>query len=258
MGATTARSARSETRTPPRIDPIYTGGHPDQFSVLLDRVRQLAPQSQLDISARLGFVEYRSGFRYPLTVHFTDGGPEGTEHTLAYARFLPNPDKNDFAQELVVNVDRFIEHPSAFDPVFVHEMTHAVLNDAVGGEASQRFPHWVQEGLALHIAGQGDDRVKKAASQYPGFAARELAQDLEGPYQAKAYPQYYLGIQYILEKGGINALQSFVRTLLAGKSTSEAIQESLSTDWTTFQKEVREYSARVFDSAAEHSFGRVP
>ena len=34
-----------------------------------------------------------------------------------------------------------------FDMVFYHEMTHVVMNDAVGGEASVKIPHWAQEGL---------------------------------------------------------------------------------------------------------------
>src|SRR6266446_2267346 len=44
----------------------YTGRHQDEYITQLDRVRLLARQAQVEVSARLGLIQYREGFEYPL------------------------------------------------------------------------------------------------------------------------------------------------------------------------------------------------
>ena len=147
------------------IDSNYRGAHQDDYLRQSDRVRILVRQAQLEVSVRLGLYQYQEGFQYPLTIRFQDDAPVGVEHALAFVRLLQTP--SGFQQELVVNLGEMANRPADLDVVFYHEMTHAVLNDAVGGPASQRIPTWVQEGLAQYVSGEGDRRVRAAAEKTP-------------------------------------------------------------------------------------------
>src|SRR5437016_9158179 len=133
-------------RYPAALVQDYTGRHQDIYVTQYDRMRLLVRQAQVEVSARLGLIQYREGFQYPLWIRFVDGSPPGAESMLAYVQLMEN--NGTFAQNLVVNLDATAATREDLDRIFYHEMTHAVLNDAVGGEASVKIPHWVQEGLA--------------------------------------------------------------------------------------------------------------
>jgi hypothetical protein len=218
----------------------YSGSYKDRFTQEYDRVRVLAHQAQLEASMRLGLFQYHDGFRYPMQIRFDDGAPAGIENALAYVR-LGHTDKG-FAQELVINLPVMNAAGADFDQVFRHEMTHAVMNDAVGGEASEKIPHWVQEGLAQYVSGEGPDRVLQAASQVRPESLGLLLCNLNGGYQGRCYPQYYLAIQYMADKHSVNSVESFVRSLIDGHSMDDALQDAVSMPFDRFEKEVRDYS----------------
>jgi hypothetical protein len=215
-------------------------------------VRILAQQAQIEVSSRLGLLQYREGFENPLFIRFEDGAPEGIENVMAYVRISRSP--AGFFQELVVNLDATAVTNEDFDRIFYHEMTHAVLNDAVGGEASLKIPHWVQEGLAQEVSGEGPDRLKEAAHQVHKSQAGALLYDLDGPYTGAAYPQYYLAIDYMHQKHSINAVQAMVRNLIIGKSVTDALEDATGLSWVKFQDEVRAYSLPIFQENARPDF----
>jgi len=231
----------------------YDGNHKDDFTAYFDRVRLLVNQAQLEDSVRLGLLQYHEGFEYPLVIHFQDGSPAGAEYALAYVQLLQTP--YGFAQELVVNLDAISAGPKQdFDKIFYHEMTHAVLNDVVGGEASTKIPHWLQEGLAQYVSGEGDDRVTQAAQQYKKSQVQALLCDLNGAYTGNAYPQYYLAIKSLEDKHSVNAVQALVRELIEGKSVTDAVEDSTGMTWEKFQEEVREYSLNVLKDKAKPDY----
>ncbi len=230
-------------RTGPVIIKTYTGQHQDHFISQYDRVRLLTRQAQLQASARLGLLQYREGFSFPLTIRFADGAPQGIQNAAAYVRLLSGPE--GFSQELVVNLDAASQLDMEFDSLFLHEMTHAVLNDAVGGQAATKIPHWVQEGLAQLISEEGMNRVKKAAGAYRKSQVKALLYDLDGPYSSHAYPQYYLAIEAMEARHSINAVQALVRNLIEGKTVIESVEDAAGCPWTEFEKEVRDYSLKV-------------
>jgi hypothetical protein len=241
----------------------YTGRHQEEYVTQFDRVRLLVRQAQVEVSARLGLIQYREGFQYPLLIRFDDGAPPGVESALAYVQLMEAPRQTPggpassvagFAQQLVVNLDATATSPMDFDKIFYHEMTHAVLNDAVGGEATVKIPHWVQEGLAQYISEEGKGRVIEEAQTVKKSQAHYLLADLDGPYTARAYPQYYLAIEYLYEKHTVNAVQALVRNLILGKSTIDAVEDSTGLPWVKFQDEVRDYSLKVFQDKAQPDF----
>ncbi len=234
---------------PASLSQTYSGTHQTEFLIDYDRVRILVPLAQLEVSARLGLIQYREGFQYPIQIRFQDGLPPGLENALAYVQLKSSI--TGFVQELVINLDELIAHPMDFDTVFYHEMTHAVMNDAVGGEASLRIPHWLQEGLAIYVSGEGDARVKAAAEVLYKSQAPSLAFDLDGPVRGAAYPQYYLAVKYILDKYSINAVQGIARELIEGKTLEFAIQDNMALSPDQYKKEVQQYSLRIFKDIAK-------
>ena len=215
-------------------------------------MRLLVRQAQVEVSARLGLIQYREGFQYPLWIRFVDGSPPGAESMLAYVQLMEN--NGTFAQNLVVNLDATAATREDFDRIFYHEMTHAVLNDAVGGEASVKIPHWVQEGLAQYVSDEGASRVQEAAQAVRKSQAHYLLADLDGPYAGRSYPQYFLAIQCMYDKHSVNAVQALVRNLIMGKSTEDAVADSTGLSWVKFQDEVHEYSLKVFEDKARPDF----
>lgn len=226
----------------------YKGSYQREFATQFDRIRLLVNQAQLEVSSRLGLIQYREGFQYPMTIRFDEASPANLENALAFVSYSQRG--ADFEQELVVNLGELARFPTNIDTVFYHEMTHAVLNDAVGGQATFRIPRWLQEGLALYVSGEGDSRVEAAAGQLRRSLAHTLLFDLDGATYANAYPQYYLAVKYIIEKHSINALQGLVRELIEGKSIKEAIQDVTSLTWPQFEKNVKEYSLKNFQDYA--------
>jgi hypothetical protein len=219
----------------------YHGTFPDAFTQQFDRVRLLTRQAQLEVSSRLGLFQYQEGFHYPIRIRFEDNAPAGLENTLAFVRLMQNS-QGEFSQELVVNLNETRQGAMDFDQVFFHEMTHAVLNDAVGGEASLKIPHWIQEGLAQYVSNEGEPRLRKATAGLTRLTVHVLLCDLNGPYSSRAYPQYYLAIKYLYEKYTSNAIQALVRMLIDGKPCREALQETTGVPWERFQQDLHDYS----------------
>ncbi len=238
----------SQARESAELVRDYHGTHQDAFTLQFDRVRLLVRQAQIEASARLGLLQYQEGFQYPIRIGFEDGAPLGIENVLAFVRL--GRTSRGFVQELVVNLDEMASNPVDFDLVFKHEMTHAVMNDAVGGDASLRIPHWVQEGLAQYVSGEGDQRVLSLARRVHRSHADLLLSDLDGLYTGKAYPQYYLAIKYMYDKQSSNAVQAFVRNLIAGKSVTDALNEATGMTYPQFLENVRQYSLNVFQDKA--------
>lgn len=243
-----ALSAPAWCRVEPQIMKTYTGDHRDAFLLQWDRVRLLTRQAQVEVTARLGLFQYREGFEWPLHIRFEDGAPAGIENALAYVTMSRTAE--GFQQELVVNLNASERFSGEFDPIFYHEMTHAVLNDAVGGQAAQRIPPWVQEGLAQYVSGEGADRVAQAAGRVRKSQARALLHELDGPYTGSAYPQYYLAIHCMEDLHSVNAVQAFVRNLIGGKTVLDSIEDSTGLSWEKFQDEVRECSLKRFQDKA--------
>ncbi len=226
----------------------YNGSHQESFFAQYDRVRLLTRQAQLEVSSRLGLLEYKTGFASPLLIRFDDGAPGGMESALAYVRLSQS--EKGLMQELVVNLDAMHSMNDQFDAVFMHEMTHAVMNDAVGGDAAMKIPHWVQEGLAQFVTDQGMTRVKEAAGRYKKSQVHALLFKLDGPFSGYAYPQYFLAIEAMHELHSINAVQAMVRNLVVGKPVVAAVEDAAGCSWDDFQKEVRDYSLKIFQEYA--------
>jgi len=194
----------------------YNGNYQDLYRDQVERVRLLIRQAQLEVSARLGLLQYQEGFRYPLTVRFADTAPPNVENALAYVHMVRTSE--GYGQEMVVNLSVFAEHTTDFDTVFYHEMTHAVLDDALELRDLAKVPSWTQEGVAVYVAGNGDAIVSGVAKHFRKSHVQQLIQDLDQIHGYMIYPQGYLVFKYLHDKYSVNAVEAFVRDLTQGKN----------------------------------------
>lgn len=230
------------------LSPRYTGAHMEAFTGQHDQVRLWVRQAQLEVSSQLGLLQYQEGFRYPISIEFADGAPPGVENALAFVQMGEN--QEGFIQRLVINLAAPQEGSFELQTVFFHEMTHAVMNDAVGGQATMKLPRWLHEGLAQYIGGDGEKRLTQLCSQYRKNFFTQFRYDLDAPDGSLAYAQFYLGVKYILQRKGINSLQALVRNLIAGMPYDQAIEDSCAQKLPAFKASVRDYSLDYFKDKA--------
>lgn len=251
-------SAADPLRIAPVIDPAYDGAHAAAYTSAIDQVRWMTRVAQQEVSVGLGLIRYQEGFRYPVRLRFEDSGMPGAENLLAYVSL--GTTSGGFAQELVINVTA-IGQPlppwADFRTIFTHEMTHAVLNDSVGGDASMRLPRWVHEGLAQWISKEGEGRLKGLDRAYTKSQIRQTPMDLENPPPALAYPLYYLGIRGLEARHGINAVQALVRLLIEGHPTQDALLESTGQPAERFYEEAERYARETLLDLARAD-GSIP
>lgn len=97
-----------------------------------------------------------------------------------------------------------------------HEMTHAVMAEALGLPSYDSLPMWIKEGTAVHAADQGLARIKALLRR--GVNLAQLTEEDEGddgnPIALEKYVENYLKVKFLIQTFGVPALQDFLNRLL--------------------------------------------
>jgi len=230
----------------------YQGHYQNLYVQQVERVRLLLQQAQVEISSRLGLLQYREGFRLPLTVRFADETAPGAEHALAFVHFVNS--SSGLRQEMVVNLGVCAQNPSDFDMIFYHEMTHAVMLDAVGPQQGLQIPRWVHEGLAVYVSGEGPERVRFIAQHYRKSTVARAVHDIDQPPGIVDYAHAYLAIKYLEDTYSVNAVQGFVRDLIQGKTTMDSLEDMTGVSYDKFKSGLRAYTLAAYQAQARPDF----
>jgi hypothetical protein len=225
----------------------YQGAYQDLFVQQQERVRLLVRQSQVEVSSQLGLFQYQEGFRLPLTIRFADTTNPGAEHALAFVHFVNS--SSGLQQEMVVNLSVCAQNPRDFDVIFYHEMTHAVMLDAMGPEQALALPRWVHEGLATYVSGEGKERVHEVAQHFHKSTVGRIVHDIDEPGVVD-YIHAYLAFQYLKEKYSVNALQGFVRDVIQGKTAPAAFEDMTGVPYDRFRHDLQEYTLATLQNEA--------
>src|SRR5205823_2966292 len=130
-----------------------------------------------------------------------------------------------------------------FDKVLAHELVHAMMNDAIGGEAALVLPVWLHEGLAVYGSEQGEQMLDSYLKAFPDRSAEQFINGLEGPHGALDYAEDYLAIKYIHDVHGVNSLHSFVREVIKRRGDIPgAVEYSCNESWEDFKKGAEKFS----------------
>lgn len=222
------------------MDENYQGPHRASFNRLRNEIPVLMRQTLIDLSVRLG-LDFRDGWKYPLTIGFVDQAPWGVENVLAYVQLYRTEDH--FGQVLNINLASYNKEQFNFEKVLAHELTHAMINDAIGGQAAMVLPRWFHEGLAVYGAEQGDQMLKSYVYQTSGFSSSQLLNGLEIHDSAFDYAEDFLAFKYIYKKRGQASLHNFVQEVLKREGdVPGAIEYICLESWDEFQASVREFS----------------
>ena len=250
LGALPSLWAADRVPEPAKILAEYAGGYKDDFPEELNRVKSFVLAAQSDIATTLG-LQYGQGFIHSVTIRFDDGAPAVNENPYFYVQAKGSGDT--FVQELVANVEAFAKYrsgstykESSVRNGFRYALTELMLSDLAAGDTGKALPLWVEEGVAVFVSGDGDEVVEHVAARTHRAHASELVNDLNspGPYLTPgAWANYYLAVKYIARAG---ALQGFVREMVGGASTADAVLHVLGQDWPTFVSNAREFSSRSF------------
>ncbi len=230
-----------------KMDESYTGSLRSEYDQLRWKVPGLMRQTELNLSVRTG-LNFQEGWQYQLTIRFVDDIPPGLENALAWVQ-LGGDDKGHFAQFLNVNLAAYSREKFNFEKVFAHELTHAMVNDSLGGPAALVLPIWFHEGIAVFAANQGDQMVEVYANQFYPNAAQQILNGLDGPHGALDYAEDYLAFKYVWERKGMNAFHNFIKEVTKRKGDIPgALQYTCNVSYENFQNEVRSYGAEVIKS----------
>jgi hypothetical protein len=228
-----------ESRYNWQLDESYAGSHQDSYRKLLHEIPILMRQTLIDIAGRTG-LNFQEGWSHPINVGFTDDAPYGAENVLAYVQLLQTAD--GIEQELRINLPAYDHENFNFDKVFAHELTHAMLNDALGGAAAHVIPVWFHEGLAVYTAGQGEQMLKSYVYANSGFASERILNGLDGPHGALDYAEDYLAFGYIERQYGTTGVHAFIQETLRRKGdVVGALDYALHETWADFERNVHAY-----------------
>lgn len=222
------------------MEESYNGPYQNSYQKLRYQVPNLIRQTTINIAVRLG-MDFREGWAFPMLVRFVDGSPMGAENVLAYVQLSKTG--RDFAQSLNINLAAYEREPFNFDKVFAHELVHAMVHDAMGGDQSFDIPVWLHEGLAVYGADQGEQMARAYLAQMPDKPDEDFLNGLEGPHGALDYAEDYWAIKYMHNRHGVNSLHNFMRELVRRKGDiSGALEYTCYESWAEFQENARKFA----------------
>ena len=143
-----------------------------------------------------------------------------------------------------IDLDFLINGQATLLEEMTHEMTHAVMADAMGLKEYDALPMWIKEGTAVHAADQGLARIKALTRR--GFDINAIGgedENIDGnPISLEKYVENYLKIRFLLKSFGSSALHRFVKRLMK----SGDIDQELSVCFNGLTEEVMNQYAADF------------
>jgi hypothetical protein len=243
-------------RIPWKMDESYQGPYQDTYDKLRWDVPNFIRQATIEMAIRIG-LDFQEGWSRPLIVQFVDSPPLGAENALAWVQLTVQEGK--IFQTLNINLPAYQKDPFNFRKVFSHELVHAMLNDAIGGDAATEIPLWFHEGLAVYGAEQGEQMLTSYVVQNKTETTTFFINGLEGAHGALDYVEDYLAFDYIYQNHGSASLQNFIREVVSRKGDiANALEYTCSENWTEFQNNLKKYSAERIKSIKREPRFRGP
>ncbi len=144
--------------------------------------------------------------------------------------------------EVILPARKFLWDPPRARPVVIHEAVHAVMASATGSRgAYQSIPKWLREGLALHIADEGELLLAETLA-YTMFQGQPASAFFKGVRaQAVSYSEAYLAVLELQRKLGHDGLKAFVRDVVAGEGVERLLEKYLGVRLEAFEAQVVTY-----------------
>lgn len=197
------------------------------------------------IADRLTQPGYRAGFSHPLRIR---------------AMFQPADDKHGFSREMpsdkgwnqqvVFNMAMWDDCPSRpmAASVVRHELTHAVIHDALSGQKGNPLPLWFDEGVAMLLGGDPEETIALDVSYRvygPDYTVKLTCQldnfsNASNGGSFDCYPYYFLAVRY-LDETFPGVLAKIIADLKTGQPIHASIEKRTGQDWMKFIMAVDDY-----------------
>lgn len=234
------------------FDESYDPFYQEQFHHLLPRIKAAVPRAYHHV-VKLWSLEDQEGLQHPLKVQIKEV-PSKTLGRWEAGFVEARGSGSQLQQKLVIDIQSYMQHPEEDLNVLVtHEMAHVVLMDVISGSQAASIPPWFNEGLAQSTTREGFDRVKNDIRNLSVSGLKPIVCDLEGPidefahgpFNGGCYPEFYLAVRRLEQKGGRDTIPKIIRGLREGTPLRDLIQSLTHMDRTAFREETAQYTADV-------------
>lgn len=133
--------------------------------------------------------------------------------------------------------------------VLRHEYVHALLHDYLGTGAAS-VPTWLNEGLAMQLAGDSWADLDQVTRADPALVPLAMLEggwgNLTGGAAAVAYLEANSATHYLIDRFGMHRVKELVNVLKSRQSVPAAIQDKLFVSYEQFERQwVDDFNARL-------------
>ncbi|MDA1194196.1 MAG: hypothetical protein O2894_03350 [Planctomycetota bacterium] len=196
------------------------------------------------IHERLGLKPKASG---RIHVHVRDADPRRFGHDRA--RCTTRRVEGQDYQHVDLYAEYFVSGDADVETVLTHELVHAVMRDRMSRSAYERLPPWLREGLAVHVADEGERHLHRT------LLACERVESLltglsSGARSVLTYPYAGLAIDCLVARAGPDALPRLAAALVAGTAPTRAVEDVAGVSFAAFRTEVDAFARERIEAAA--------
>lgn len=233
------------------IEGGYSGPKPELLPKFTEAIAAEIPGALGRVAKLLGQPGYASGFTRPLMIHI--------EYDPTQQNGLGSLDDSGDAAgrwRLNFNMAHWEDCPSRdiLRSVVTHELSHAVLHDALDGEQTSFVPQWFDEGLAMLVGGEPsrsialDAAYARHGKDYPGGVHCPFDNQgyglAGGGLLTECYPFYLLAVEELSESAP-GAVPGIISDLRAGVPIENAVPARAALAWDSFVGATVERTHRV-------------
>jgi tetratricopeptide (TPR) repeat protein len=146
--------------------------------------------------------------------------------------------EDDDAVRMRIHVEFIVNGRHDLQEEMTHEMTHAVQRSRMSREAYASIPKWLREGIAMWVADQTEERVRRLFTSARAWddPVRLLPGLETGDHDLERYAEDALAFEFLLQRGGgAKAARRLVRLLEDGKGSHDAVAEVSGLAWPVFR-----------------------
>lgn len=248
------RTASARSLTNVSYDPDYDLFYQEQYHQLAPKVQELIPRAYERILQLWGLQDI-GGLRHSLVVQIKQV-PSDTLQKWEAAYVQARGRGDSLKQVLVVDIGTYMQHPDEdLRTLLTHEMAHVLIMDVTTGSGAAPIPAWFNEGLAQSTTREGRHRTENDVDNLMESGVKPVLCDLDGPvdefahgpFNGSCYPEFYLAVQRLKQRGGERTIQRVIQGLHEGTKMPDLVASITGMDWPAFKQDAETYTAQVLE-----------
>ncbi|GEM_PF-6598806 len=210
-----------------------------RLSSLITRLLEALDPAAANVSSSLGLPVNPQSFRYRLR--------ESSENRRVFEQHWARTLHLAHGPAIIeLEIEPFLLDITDLLPVLAHELAHASMAGTLGSSYHD-LPQWLQEGLAVHAAGQSDDKVRRVLRWSSATDTDDLLDGIHGKEHTwKDYAEDALAIDSIIRLGGDDAVVRLLEELVGGIPWKDALEKTTGMEWGSFSDYAKNAAAAYY------------